>query len=96
MIRIILVLLLYCFTYCYDQALLELHVYNFKSTNYVVIHIMISVMSDLRILRIKLNCSGLAVCYSLTSMCIYLYTEKPKLLTLINTVLLMPFFLLSM
>ena len=53
MIRIILVLLLYCFTYCYDQALLELHVgYNFISTNYVVSHIMISVMSDLHILRI--------------------------------------------
>ena len=56
---IILVLLLFCFTICYE-ALLELHVY-FILTNYDVIHtIMISMMTDLPISR-KLNCFGLVM-----------------------------------
>ena len=43
---IILVLLLFCFTFCYEALLKLLHVY-FIITNYDVIHtIMISMMSD--------------------------------------------------
>ena len=46
----ILVLLLFCFTICYE-TLLELHVY-FIPTNYDVIHTsMISMMTDLPISR---------------------------------------------
>ena len=47
---IILVLLLFCFTICYE-ALIELHVY-FRFTNYDVIHTIInSMITDLPISR---------------------------------------------